>query len=131
MTVRHPELSGVIGSRDRVEVIHNTYLEVATELGLLGGAAYLAILLQIALTNSRSARLARMRDDRFLEATAVGLNGSLLGYLVPSYFMSVLYYPYIWILLALTVCVSSVCRQESRKYLVPAQPVVANSDQNV
>ena len=130
VAAKHPELIGAIGSRDRLEVIHNTYLETATELGLLGAAAYFAILLQIFLTNHRSAKMARMRNDSFLAATATGLNGSLIGYLVPSYFMSVLYYPYIWILLALTVCVSSVCRQGAREHSVFAQSPVIHSHQH-
>jgi len=117
VTTQHPELSGLIGGRDRVEVIHNTYLEAATELGLWGIAAYLAILVQIFLTNLSSARKASLRGDRFLAVTAVGLNGSLIGYLGPSYFMSVLYYPYVWILLALTVCVSTVCAVGTSKKL--------------
>jgi O-antigen ligase len=109
---KHPEVGGVIGSGDRVEVIHNTYLEVATELGFLGAAVYSFILVEIFVINLRSARRARLIKDRFLTATAVGLNGSLVVYLVPSYFMSVLYYPYIWMLLAITVCLSTICKKE-------------------
>lgn len=101
----YPEIHGLIGGR-KVEVIHNTYLEAATELGLLGAMSYLVIILQIYITNHRTAQIARIRNDRFLEATATGLNGSLFAYLLPSYFMSVLYYPYIWMLLALTVSAS-------------------------
>jgi len=114
--VTHPELKGAKGGSEIVEVIHNTYLEVATELGLLGGSVYFIIILHIFFTNRRSARIAREQDDRFLEATANGLNGSLLVYLGPSYFMSILYYPYIWILLALTVCLSNVCQRASKEY---------------
>lgn len=113
VVAKHPEIIGLAGKRGDVEVIHNTYLEAATELGYPGFAVYLAIILQIFLTNRRSARLARRLNDRFLTATAVGLNGSLLVYLVPSYFMSVLYYPYIWILLAMTVSLSMVCRRQA------------------
>jgi probable O-glycosylation ligase (exosortase A-associated) len=115
--VMHPELVMRIGSGDHieyhVEVIHNTYLEAATELGLLGLSVYFAILLQIFISNHRSFKIALKVKDRFLAATAMGLNGSLIGYMVPSYFMSVLYYPYIWILLSLTVCVSSICRLQA------------------
>lgn len=109
---KHPELVGLIGSRDRVEVIHNSYLQVATELGFLGAVVYGFILTNIFLSNLQSARRARMTNDRFLWATAVGLNGSLVVYLVPSYFMSVVYYPYIWMILAMTVCLSSICKRE-------------------
>ncbi|MDZ7759325.1 MAG: O-antigen ligase family protein [Desulfovermiculus sp.] len=98
-----PELKGNI---NRTEAVHNTYWEVATELGILGTIVYFLILLQIFIINCSLARKARITNDRFLEATSLGLCGSLLVYLVTSYFMSVLYYPYIWILLSLTVCSS-------------------------
>jgi O-antigen ligase len=130
VSAMHPELIMKVGEFDRIEVIHNTYLEAATELGLPGTAAYFAILLHILITNLRSARMARAKNDRFLEATASGLNGSLIGYLAPSYFMAVLYYPYVWILLALTVCVSSVCQQQTSDDSVPTQPLVGRSIQH-
>lgn len=111
VTVNHPEIIGLNSAHKEAEVIHNTYLEAATELGLIGATLYLLMSLQIFVSNRRSARTAAEAGDRFLEATAVGLTGSLFGYLVPSYFMSVLYYPYIWILLAFSVSLSNVCRQ--------------------
>lgn len=111
ISIEDPELQR---SDERIEVIHNTYLEAATELGLLGAAVYLAILLQIFITNHRSIKIAHAINDRFLSATAIGLNGSLLGYLLPSYFMSVLYYPFVWMNLALSVCVSSILAVRSR-----------------
>lgn len=112
VTDKHPELIMKVGEFYHAQVIHNTYLEAATELGLFGTVAYFSLLLHIYFLNRRSARMAHARNDLFLSATAAGLNGSLLAYLVPSYFMSVLYYPYVWILLALSVCVSTVSRKE-------------------
>lgn len=118
----HPELAGTIGSRNRIEVIHNTYFEAATELGIPGLTAYGIILLTIFLTNNKSRKRARLNNDRFLAATAIGLNGCLMVYMIPSYFMSVLYYPYIWIILALTVCVNGICKKAEpsmdNKYLL-------------
>ncbi|MBU5613501.1 O-antigen ligase family protein [Geomonas azotofigens] len=107
----HPEVASFERSKN-VEVIHNTYLEAATELGLPGIVLYLTTILSMFAINYNTAAMARRTGDSFMLATAVGLNGSLLGYLVPSYFMAVLYYPYIWILLAITHCLSSVCRRE-------------------
>ncbi len=120
---RHPELIGFIGARDRVEVIHNTYLEAATELGLLGLAAYGAILAQILLLNRQTRRIALKRNDRFLASTAAGLNGSLIVFMVPSYFMSVLYYPTVWFLLAFTLCASAICRREGSEGAAPREPM--------
>lgn len=105
----HPELIGVV-KFGTVEVIHNTYLEAATELGVTGLIVYAIILIQIFVTNRRTARRASWSDDDLISATAKGLNGSLLAMLVCSTFMSVLYYPFIWILLTLTVCTALVAR---------------------
>jgi O-antigen ligase len=112
VSIMHPETVADRGPDKPVEVIHNTYLEAATELGLIGVAAYFYVLLKIFLTNRRSARIAHLQNDRFLEATAAGLNGGLVSYLIPSYFMSVLYYPYVWFLLAFSVCLSTVCHRD-------------------
>lgn len=108
--VNCPELIGAKGWGEDMEVLHNTYMEAATELGLAGGTAFGLLLLQVYVTNCQSLRLARARQDHFLEATAIGLNGSLIAFMAPSYFMSVLYYPYVWILLAMTLCLSALCR---------------------
>ncbi|WP_224981910.1 O-antigen ligase family protein [Geomonas agri] len=112
-TANRPEIIGLSASDKQAEVIHNTYLEAATELGGGGAAVYLLIQLQIFLMNRYAARKAAIAGQRFLEVTAVGFTGSLFAYMVCSYFMSVLYYPYIWILLALTVCLSRICDASS------------------
>ena len=120
--IHHPDLVGAKGWGETVEVIHNTYLEVATELGLLGAVGFSAILIQISVINRNTIKVARKCGDRFLEATGIGLVGSLIAFLGPSYFMSVLYYPYIWILLALSVCASNICQERIKMdLLVPAR----------
>jgi putative inorganic carbon (HCO3(-)) transporter len=107
----YPQLAGIAGGGG-VEVIHNTLLEAATELGMLGGLVYVAILWTILRTNLRTARASRERGDRFLTAVAEGTNGALLAYLITSFFMSVLYYPVIWMLLVFTACATLINRPE-------------------
>ncbi|ORJ63401.1 O-antigen ligase family protein [Geothermobacter hydrogeniphilus] len=121
----HPELMKKVGTTLHAEVIHNTYLEAAVELGLPGLAVYLLLLLQVFFSNLKTARVARLLDDRFLESTARGLNGGLLGFLAPSYFMSVLYYPYVWMFLVLSVSCSVVCGRMSREKRLAAAPAMA------
>jgi putative inorganic carbon (hco3(-)) transporter len=90
----------------RAEVIHNTPLEVSTEMGFLGFALYVSIIVLIWRKNSKSQRLATLAQDRLLAATAQGLNGSVIAFLVASFFMSVAVYPFIWMTLAMSVCVN-------------------------
>jgi O-antigen ligase len=103
----HPEAFAAIG---RVEVIHNTYLQVSTELGLLGLTIYIAALLYVFWLNLTAATKASAAGDTLLSATATGLNGSLAVYLVTSSFMSVFLYPYLWVLLALSAACASAAR---------------------
>ncbi len=109
LTERHPEAFEITG---RIEVIHNTYLQVATELGLFGLAIHLVALGYIFRLNSVTAAKATARGDPWLSATATGLNGGLVVYLVTSFFMSVLLYPYVWLLLAMSAACASTLRND-------------------
>jgi hypothetical protein len=42
-------------------------------------------------------------DLKFLYFLAYGLDGALVGFMVSGFFVTVLYYPYFWINLAMTV----------------------------
>lgn len=105
----YPELEGVTGNPG-IEVVHNTILEAASELGAVGLLVYAFIVWQIFRVNRRSSKLAQQRGDKFLAAIAQGTNGGLIAFLVTSFFMSVLFYPVIWMLLVFTVCVATVLK---------------------
>lgn len=106
----YPELSRPLYAGIRLGVVHNTFLEAAVGLGWFGATVYILILLQIFVTNLRSSRLAEQKGDRFLAAVAQGTNGGLLTFLITSFFMSVLYYPVVWMMLVFTVCIAVVLR---------------------
>lgn len=99
LSATHPE---AFVSSGRVEVIHNTYLEVATELGLFGLSLLLSTIVYIFRLNFSTSRKAAAIGDTWLSRTAAGLNGSLLVFLVTSAFMSIFLYPYIWLLLSMS-----------------------------
>lgn len=100
----HPELMDFTG---RIEVMHNTPLEIASELGSVGLVVFLASLVYMFRTNSLTASRSMRNGDHWLAATATGLNGSLFVYLVTSFFMSVFMYPFLWVLLALSASCAS------------------------
>jgi len=109
LTDRHPEAFEVTG---RIEVIHNTYLQVATELGLFGLAIFVATLAYVFRLNAVTAAKATARGDPWLSTTATGLNGGLVVYLVTSFFMAVLLYPYLWLLLAMSAACASALKND-------------------
>ena len=50
---------------------------------------------------------------RFLYYMAHGLDGALVGYMVSGFFVTVLYYPYFWINMAMTVSLNAVARKQN------------------
>jgi putative inorganic carbon (HCO3(-)) transporter len=101
-----------IGYVNRKEVAHNSFIEAASELGYSG---FVALLLLIGCTfflNARSRALAIRAgpNGRLTFHLALGLDGALLGFMVSGFFISALYYPYLWINLAMTVGLNTVAK---------------------
>lgn len=84
---------------------HNAYTQVASELGLFAAFIYLKFLLgplrrlraieQVAFPTRRESRLFYL---------AVGLQASLIGYMVASFFASVAFYWYVYYIVGYAVC---------------------------
>lgn len=107
VTARNPWGIGIgnfpiVGIRNLVT--HNSYTQVSSELGILGLIAYVGLLL------SPFRRLAaierRLSDDgryNWYFYLAVGLQASLIGYMVSSFFVSVAYNWFIYYMVAYAV----------------------------
>lgn len=86
-----------------VELPHNIFLEIGTELGWAGLVMYAILIVFTFVCNYRSRRAALIVDDRFLFYMAHGLDAALVAFLVSGQFVSVAYYPFFWINLAFSV----------------------------
>jgi O-antigen ligase len=88
---------------------HNIFIEAASELGLTGFAAFLALIGCTVALNYRTRRIVRKypRKGYFLSEMANGLDGALIGFLVSGFFVTVLYYPFFWINFAMTVALNN------------------------
>jgi putative inorganic carbon (HCO3(-)) transporter len=97
----------------RAQVCHNIFIQAAAELGYTGLAAFLLLIGCTFVLNTRSRALAIRAGPRghFIYCMANGLDGALIGYMVSGFFVTVLYYPYFWINLAMTVALNTVARQ--------------------
>jgi O-antigen ligase len=94
-------------------VAHNTYIQVAAELGLVGLVLFLALLVRAAGTLTSVRR--RAGPDTRLGALAHALLASLLGYAVCGLFQSAPYFAFFYLLLGLAAATGA---------LVVAQPRV-------
>jgi len=84
---------------------HNVFIEAGAELGYSGLAGFLALIWCTFVVNARTRRLAKQFPEKgvFMNRMAHGLDGALVGFLVSGFFVTVLYYPFFWINLAMTV----------------------------
>jgi O-antigen ligase len=107
--VREPgELDDIELITDQPQVVHNTYLEVLTEMGVVG----LALLLTIAATSVRAGWLASRRfellEDPQLVTLARAVLVALAAALATALFMSNGYDKRLWVMLALPVALAGV-----------------------
>lgn len=125
----------------RVELPHNIFVEAGSELGYLGLLALLGLLASNFFLNSRTRALARRLGEhgRFSAHIATGLDGAMIGYVITGSFVTVLYYPFQWINLAMTVAlyqstwraVAALERSEIRPLMPLEKPSISTSIQTV
>lgn len=91
---------------------HNTYIEAAAETGLSGFILYVVLILFIFARNARTRRYVAGSNNKFILYMAHGLDAGLIGYLISSTFVTVLFYPMIWMQLILTVTLHEIAKQQ-------------------
>jgi O-antigen ligase len=83
---------------------HNAFTQVSAELGLLGLAAYLVFIISPFRKLSAIERTLFDKEDKgWFYYLAIGLQASIIGYMVSSFFASVAYNWFIYYLIAYAV----------------------------
>ncbi|HMF56234.1 MAG TPA: O-antigen ligase family protein [Pyrinomonadaceae bacterium] len=110
VSLRHPLLGIGMGNFKNVSmgdhVTHNAYTQVSAETGMIALAAYVMFIV------APLKRLRGIEEELFDDAKrerrfyylAIGLQASLVGYMVSSFFISVAYYPMIYYLVGYAIC---------------------------
>ncbi|MEO1078999.1 MAG: O-antigen ligase family protein [Pseudomonadota bacterium] len=106
--VHYAEYALVVGGKVRPgeRRSHNLFLQLAAETGLLGLAAFMAVLFAAFVPLDRLRR--RALDDPAVAVLAAGLELSLVILITTSMFLHAAYVRYLWLLLALAGCLVSV-----------------------
>lgn len=99
------------------QVPHNIFIQCVSELGYFGLLVFLLMILFTFVNNFQTRKLALQSGDgnRFIYYMARGLDGALIGYLVSGFFVTVLYYPYFWINLAMTVSLNAIAKKKTER----------------
>lgn len=110
VSLRHPLLGVGMGNFHilsiREEVSHNAFTQVSSEMGMIALALYGMFIVHPLkrLREIERETFAAGRDKRFYYYLSVGLQASLIGYMVSSFFGSVAYQWYIYYLVGYAVC---------------------------
>ncbi len=93
------------------QVPHNILIQVTAELGLPGLFVF-AVLVALSFQAGRRTRRRLSDKDSLLRHLSHGLDAGLVAFLLAGQFVTVLYYPYFWISLALIIALHEAVRRE-------------------
>ncbi len=93
----------------RAELPHNIFIQVGTDAGLVGLFVYLMLMYMGFKATREVRRLTKGRpEERFNHLLSRGMDTAFLGFIIAGQFVTVGYYPFMWIHLALVVSFRSV-----------------------
>jgi putative inorganic carbon (hco3(-)) transporter len=124
VAIRHPFFGVGMGNYQsqmslRGLVTHNSYTQVASEMGLFALATYIAFMVSPLRKVAQIVRdtSSERRSSRFFYL-AIGVEGALLGYVISSFFLSVPYNWYVYYLVAYAVCLRRIYESETGRVVV-------------
>ena len=99
------------------QVCHNIFIQCTSELGYVGLSVLLLLIVFTFVNNYQVRKMVRQspKDNRFLFFMSHGLDGALIGYMISGFFVTVLYYPYFWINLAMTASLHEAAKRWVQK----------------
>lgn len=96
-------------------LVHNIFFQCGSELGLAGLTVLVSMIVFCFKITRNIRKITRGCSDRFLSIMSRGMDCALVGFIVSASFVTVLYYPFFWIHIALT---ASIYISAKRKILI-------------
>lgn len=96
----------------KIEVAHNSFVEVGSQMGFAGLAAFVGVLASIMLVNRRTRALLKPLGTRgrLLTMSARALDDGVIAFCIAGFFMSVALYPFVWFQVAMAAGLHSAAR---------------------
>jgi len=124
VAIRHPFFGIGMGNYQgqmslRGLVTHNSYTQVASEMGLFALGCYVVFMVSPLRKVAQIVRetTAYRSESRFFYL-ALGVEGALIGYMVSSFFLSVPYVWYVYYLVAYAVCLRRIYESDTGRVVV-------------
>lgn len=103
------------GQKKVQAIAHNTYIQLAAELGVVGILLFLGVLVGAFRSLQRTAAQALRLRLSLLYRSATGIQGGLVGYAVGAFFVSAEYQRLLWFMIFVSICLSELTRQIVRR----------------
>ena len=97
----------------RIQLPHNIFIQAGAELGYTGLICFVLMAIYVFIVNARTRVLGKQLHNKFLTYMTYGLDAGMVGYLVAGFFVTVLYYPFFWIQMAMTVALHAITTQQA------------------
>jgi len=101
-----------VGPLQSCQEPHNIYIQAAAELGIPGLIMFLLMTIYILVLNARTRQFSVQINNTFFRYISHGLDGGIIGYSIAAFFVTVLYYPFFWVQLAMTVALYSIAKSQ-------------------
>lgn len=102
-------------------IAHNTYIQLAAELGVFGLLTFVGTLIAAFVSLQRTTAQALRLRSSLLYHSAGGIQGGLIGYTVGAFFVSAEYQRLLWFMIFMSVCLATLTRQIARRAARGAQ----------
>lgn len=106
-----PQISKYTDDPKLNKLAHNTYLEIASELGPFCFALYLWLLYETYQSFTWLRKVAKEFQSRLFYNIALGMQGGLVGFFVSSFFLSAEYVKFFWFYVFMSIAMTRVARQ--------------------
>ena len=103
------EPKALMGGREEP---HNIFIKVGAELGYPGLLLFILMILYVFINNARTRKMAVKLENKFLKFLAYGLDAGFIGYLVAGSFVTIVYYPFFWVQMAMTVALHNITKKQ-------------------
>ena len=100
-----------LGIQQKCEQAHNSFVQALAELGFPGLLITLLMVLHVFRKNRCTRQYADKHKNVFIKYMAHGLDGGMVGFLISGFFISALYYPFIWVQVSMSVVLNEIAKK--------------------
>ncbi|MCW8107267.1 O-antigen ligase family protein [Alteromonas ponticola] len=97
------------------ELPHNIFFQVGTDAGFIGLTIFIFILLASFIRKLPIKVGNRSEEDEFFQVLWKAIKLSILGFVIAGQFVTIGYYPFLWILITFQTCITIAYRYNNKK----------------